>query len=155
MSFDSNPLPVHLEGNFLIQIPGMQDLKFEKSSALKSTIKQIKRTFGGEVFERKFPGNVEFADVTLEYAATSDTRLRVWHRQCMDAVNGRGQIDPLYFKDVSHLTLAPDKTTRLERKVMKYAWPNEYEEGENTAENANVVVRKLVLCYWYYEVVAV
>lgn len=151
MSFANDPRPLYLEGDFLVEIPGMSDLKFEKSSEVKGTITKISRTMGGEVYPRKYVGNVEYADVTLEYAATNDTRIREWFELCRDAIAQRGALPTDYFKNVSRTQLAANKSTRLERVVLHNAWPCELDMGANDAENKNIIVRKLVLCYWYPE----
>jgi phage tail-like protein len=153
MSFENEPLPVHMEGDFLVQIPGMVDLKFEKCSEIKGTIAQIKRTMGGEVRPRKWPGNVEYADVTLEKAATSDPRLRQWFQQCKDAIANRGLNSPEYFKEVSVVRFAPDKVTILKRTILHNAFPVEFDEGGHDSENKNPSIEKLVLAFWEPETI--
>ena len=154
MSFEDETLPLHMEGDFLVSIPGWPDLKFEKCSEVKQKITEIKRTMGGEVRPRKWPGNVEYDNVTLEFGATPDTRLRDWFQQSKDGIANRGANMPDYFKEVSIIKLAPDKVTRYERIILHSAFPVEYDEGPGgDSENKNVTVRKLVLSFWDYEVV--
>ncbi len=159
MSFQNDPVPVHLEGDFLVQIQSPSipciDLKFEKCSEIKSKITQIKRTMGGEVRPRKWAGNCEYDDVTLEFAATSDPRLRELHRRAKDGIANRGMNPPDYFFETSIVQFAPDKVTRLERKVLHNCYIAEFDEGAGDSENKNPVVRKLVICFWDYDVLPV
>ena len=153
MSFVNTPKPLHREGDFKVSIPGMRDLWFDKCDGLKSTIAVLKRTQGGMVHATKRPGNVEFADITLEFGSTTERRPYDWHRQCQDAIANRGAVDPDFLKDVSITQFAPDKTTVLERIVLHVAWPPEFDMGAWDANNANFRVKKMTLTYEYPELI--
>jgi phage tail-like protein len=126
--------------NFKLVIQGVEAGHFTHCSGLGVRVNAIRYREGGvSQVVRRLPGQVEYADVVLQYGLTSSRQLWDW---MMTAVSGKVER-----KNVSVLQLDTDGATEVVRWDLINAWPSEWRGAPLDALAQEVAIETLVLVF--------
>ena len=124
-----------------VQILGMADAHFKNCSGINVRVETISVCEGGDHgSERKMPGRISHASITLERGLTSSKELWDW----MQSVLSR---PPVQRKTVSILLLAPDGVTEQLRYTLHDAWPCAYSVQQLNSAHSLIAIHALELAY--------
>lgn len=71
----------YLSSNFLVEIDGIIRASFRQVGGIESSIDVVTLREGGSLTPKKFPGLVQYANITLSHGVTDDTQLYDWYMQ--------------------------------------------------------------------------
>lgn len=138
------PYDEQMAYRFRVNVPGMDDVGFEKVSGLGGEIDVIERRTGSEPDRnRKLPGLVKINDVTLSHGVTKDNSLFEWWEMvknlAMELEANAGMRKDLTIEEVG----AGGAAVKVWRLFQ--CWPTSYKGGDFDAQASEVLVEELVL----------
>jgi|ERR1019366_2673606 phage tail-like protein len=126
--------------NFKLSIMGVTEGHFTACANIGIKVEAIKYREGGAAsIVRKFPGLVDYGDVTLQYGLTRSTELWKWF---MTAVEGKVER-----KNISIILMDSDGTTEVMRWDLINAWPSAWRGAALDALSHEVAIESLTIVF--------
>ena len=133
---------------FTVQIAGFaQNLGFSKVSGLNAEVEVIEYREGGDTTtNRKFPGQTQFGNVTLERGITTDSDLVDWINSIFDPTGGPNQATEIARHDVT--IAVKDKQGNIQREFkLTNAFPASREIADLDAGANEILIETLELAH--------
>lgn len=141
------PRSIENRFTFTIEIDEVTHAGFNKCSSLEVELDKVEYREGGSLIPSKTPGNVNFADITLERGAVAnDSDLYDWFVQVVDAAAGTGLVDDAYKRSMT-LSIRDRNGAVLKRWRIFNAWPLKFAAGEWDASSSEKNIESVTLTY--------
>jgi phage tail-like protein len=139
----------------LVQIDGITNLFFMKTSELSQEVARIDYWEGGALIPIKWPGRVTIADITLERGSGVSEDLHNWMLEVanprLDGGRGAGNIVPAFLRNVTIVQRDRPRTGTLRKYRLFCAWPTKYVAGDWDNGADAVVIETLTLAFDRFE----
>lgn len=127
--------------NFLVELDGIVRAAFHEASGFDSAVDVIEHREGGDnLTNRKLPGMVKFANISLKWGTADDRELYDWHRQWATG-------DPAAARKSGSVILLDRAGQEKLRWNFKDAWPAKWVGPTFSAEGSDIAIESLELAH--------
>jgi phage tail-like protein len=139
---------------FAVEIDGLEVAWFSKASGLEAEADVVEQHEGGDpVVADESPGKIKYADIVLEVGVTDNTELYDWWSLVHDAINGIGEEDDDYKKNVAIIQKNRHGQPRWRFEIDR-AWIKKYVGSDFDASASENAVEQVTLRYRKWKRVA-
>lgn len=130
----------YLSSNFLVEIDGIIKASFQEMSGLESTIDVLSYREGGSNVTLKFPGNVQYSNISLSHGVTDTSELYDWHEQWASG-------DPAAERKGGAILLLDRQGTEKLRWNFREAWPVKWTGPTLNAASMETAIHRFELAH--------
>jgi phage tail-like protein len=149
MTIIGEPRHWHDKFKFRLEIDDLGSAAFANCSELKADVAKIEYYEGGSLIPFKEPGRMNFADITIERAATTDADLYSWLQITADASRNAGLLSPKFKKNGQIVQLDRDNS-RIRIWGLTGLWPTSVTVGSWDNDSDEFTMEQAVLAVDYF-----